>query len=166
MEDKAEKAIKYAKELLELYKYGTPLKFGEDENEMLKILLMVIEGKDCVIETQAHNEEVLMEYFNRNTCLHCGKGKPAYCEDCYQELIGINAKLQNRIIELITMEDISKDPTVSLYKEMKPECTDKEWSTCRVEKRGCEGCHYYLAAKRKSELLHNTIMKQYYKKGE
>lgn len=128
MEDKAQKAIKYAKDLLDLYKYGTPLKFGEDEKEMLKILLMVIEGKDCVIETQAHNEEVLMEYFNRNTCLHCGKGKPVYCEDCYQELISINAKLQ-----------------------AKPDCTDKEWMHCRVEKMGCTGCHYDIEAKKKGK---------------
>lgn len=21
-------------------------------------------------------------------------------------------------------------------------CTDKEWNSCRVEKRGCEGCYY------------------------
>lgn len=33
-------------------------------------------------------------YYNENTCLHCGNGKPAYCEKCYQELIGTNAKLQ------------------------------------------------------------------------
>ena len=116
IENKGEKAIEYAKELIDLYAYGASLKFGEDENEMLKTLLMIIEGKDCVIETQAHNEEVLMNYFERNTCLHCGKGKPAYCEDCYQELIGMNAKLQV--------------------------CTDKEWQHCRVEKMGCEGCHY------------------------
>lgn len=129
MEDKIEKAIKYAGELIDLYRYGTPLKFGEDEFETLKTLLMIIDRKDCVIETQANNEEVLMDYFNRNRCLHCGKGKPAYCEDCYQELIGVNAKLQ-----------------------VKPDCTDKEWSTCRVEKRGCEGCHYYLEAEKKWRL--------------
>lgn len=31
-----------------------------------------------------------------NTCLHCGEGKPAYCEKCYQELIAANLKLQNK----------------------------------------------------------------------
>ena len=31
---------------------------------------------------------------DKQTCLHCGKGKPDYCEKCYQELIGQNAKLQ------------------------------------------------------------------------
>ena len=63
-------------------------------------LIHIIEGKDCVIETQAHNEEVLMEYFNRHTCLHCGKGKPEYCEDCYQKLIAENLRLQEKINEL------------------------------------------------------------------
>lgn len=29
-----------------------------------------------------------------NKCLHCGKNEPGYCEECYQELIGENAKLQ------------------------------------------------------------------------
>lgn len=65
MDDKAEKAIEYAKELLSLYNYGTPLTYGDDENEMVKMLLMIIERKDCVIETQAHNEEVLMEYVKK-----------------------------------------------------------------------------------------------------
>lgn len=31
---------------------------------------------------------------NKQICLHCGKGKPDYCEKCYQELIGQNAVLQ------------------------------------------------------------------------
>ena len=25
---------------------------------------------------------------------------------------------------------------------MKPKCDDKEWMHCRVEKMGCDGCHY------------------------
>lgn len=25
---------------------------------------------------------------------------------------------------------------------LKKKCTDKEWIHCRVEKMGCEGCHY------------------------
>ena len=29
-----------------------------------------------------------------NKCLHCNKNTPNYCEDCYQELITKNAKLQ------------------------------------------------------------------------
>ena len=33
-------------------------------------------------------------------CLHCGKGKAAYCEECYQELIAENAKLQEKIREV------------------------------------------------------------------
>lgn len=30
-------------------------------------------------------------------CLHCGGGKPNYCEECYQKLIGENARLQESI---------------------------------------------------------------------
>lgn len=30
-------------------------------------------------------------------------------------------------------------------------CTDKEWTHCRVEKRGCEGCHYDIEYKKKKE---------------
>lgn len=33
-------------------------------------------------------------YYNKDICLHCESGEPSYCEKCYQELIGINAKLQ------------------------------------------------------------------------
>ena len=29
-----------------------------------------------------------------NKCLHCNKNTSTYCEDCYQELITKNAKLQ------------------------------------------------------------------------
>lgn len=33
----------------------------------------------------------------KNTCLHCGSKRAAYCEECYQELISENAKLQTEI---------------------------------------------------------------------
>ena len=36
----------------------------------------------------------LENYINENTCLHCGIGKPGYCEECYQDLIGENSRLQ------------------------------------------------------------------------
>ena len=39
------------------------------------------------------------------------------------------------------MEDNNKDV----------KCTGKEWDTCRVEKRGCEGCHYDIEFKKKKE---------------
>lgn len=40
-------------------------------------------------------ETVLEELEKKNdTCLHCGKGEPKYCEACYQNLISDNAKLQ------------------------------------------------------------------------
>jgi hypothetical protein len=31
---------------------------------------------------------------NDKRCLHCGSNKPSYCEKCFQNLIGQNAKLQ------------------------------------------------------------------------
>ena len=31
---------------------------------------------------------------DKSKCLHCGEGEPSYCEKCYQDLIGENAKLQ------------------------------------------------------------------------
>lgn len=34
-----------------------------------------------------------------NKCLHCGKNIAGYCEECYQELIGENAKLQLELKE-------------------------------------------------------------------
>lgn len=34
-------------------------------------------------------------------------------------------------------------------------CTDKEWTHCRVEKRGCEGCHYDIEYKKKKRSINN-----------
>lgn len=33
----------------------------------------------------------------QKSCLHCGSKEAAYCEECYQELIGTNAKLQTEL---------------------------------------------------------------------
>lgn len=35
----------------------------------------------------------------QKVCLHCGSKRAAYCEECYQELIGTNAKLQQKLLE-------------------------------------------------------------------
>lgn len=40
---------------------------------------------------------------------------------------------------------------IKVLETVKPDCTDKEWHTCRVEKRGCEGCHYDIEFKKKRE---------------
>lgn len=37
-----------------------------------------------------------MDDLDKNTCLHCGTGEPGYCEECYQELISKNMKLQRQ----------------------------------------------------------------------
>ena len=33
----------------------------------------------------------------KSKCLHCGEGEPYYCEKCYQDLIGENARLQREL---------------------------------------------------------------------
>lgn len=33
-------------------------------------------------------------------CLHCGKNKANYCENCYQELITENMRLQLEVLNL------------------------------------------------------------------
>ena len=40
---------------------------------------------------------------DKSKCLHCGEGEPSYCEKCYQDLIGENAKLQrqNKVLKEI-----------------------------------------------------------------
>lgn len=44
-------------------------------------------------------EQLKIELDNANKCLHCGTGKPAYCEECFQKLITENFKLQSIIKE-------------------------------------------------------------------
>lgn len=39
----------------------------------------------CLFQISKENKE----------CLHCGKGAARYCEQCFQDLISENAKLQN-----------------------------------------------------------------------
>lgn len=31
---------------------------------------------------------------DKSKCLKCGEGEPSYCEECHQDLIGENARLQ------------------------------------------------------------------------
>lgn len=43
--------------------------------------------------------ELLNRYIDENKCLHCGKNIAGYCEECYQDLMGENAKLQLELKE-------------------------------------------------------------------
>ncbi len=43
---------------------------------------------------EAITDDLAKRYEIYNTCLHCGEGKPLYCESCFQELIAKNLKLQ------------------------------------------------------------------------
>lgn len=54
------------------------------------------------LETNNYEQNnIINEYIEENKCLHCGKNVAGYCEECYQDLIGANAKLQfeNKNIE-------------------------------------------------------------------
>lgn len=46
---------------------------------------------------------------DETTCLHCGKNKPGYCEECYQELIGENTKLQLELKRYKEDEPVTKE---------------------------------------------------------
>lgn len=51
-----------------------------------------------IMDIMNENDEL-----NSKKCLHCGENEPNYCENCYQELITENAKLQAKNQELKEM---------------------------------------------------------------
>mgnify|MGYP003291835452 CR=1 FL=1 len=51
----------------------------------------------------------LKELEEKKTCLHCGSKEAAYCEECYQELIATNAKLQKENRELEEIKNSKLD---------------------------------------------------------
>ena len=55
-----------------------------------------IDDKNMNMEAMLKDLEKRYEVYRDNTCLHCGEGKPDYCEKCFQELIVKNLKLQNK----------------------------------------------------------------------
>ena len=74
---------------------------GYDLTEKDKLIMKLqkdIEQKDKRIKVlEGINEElnnINAELKKDKMCLHCDSGLASYCESCYQELIGINAKLQ------------------------------------------------------------------------
>lgn len=42
---------------------------------------------------------------DKSKCLRCGEGEPFYCEKCYQDLIGENARLQYHLTKVIPTEE-------------------------------------------------------------
>lgn len=42
---------------------------------------------------------------DKSKCLHCGEGEPSYCEKCYQDLIGENARLQYHLRKVMPTEE-------------------------------------------------------------
>lgn len=67
------------------------------------------------------------ELEEKNNCLHCGSKEAAYCEKCYQELIGTNAKLQlKQCTHNIDNECIRKSKIDELLKELNNEYRKSE----------------------------------------
>lgn len=153
--EEEKKAIKAAENLIDLYKYESPLKYSNEENEMLKTLLNyitklenmhqkeynehmekkrqneVLINNELILRKKIEDQSTIIDYLEKQNkkkctskqwdhcnaekmgcegcyynsdvigdiCLHCGSGKPAYCEDCYQQLISENIKLQKHILE-------------------------------------------------------------------
>ena len=64
---------------------------------------MYLEFNNFFLDSKETNTEAILkdlekryEIYADNTCLHCGEGKPAYCEKCFQELIARDLKRQNK----------------------------------------------------------------------
>ena len=70
----------------------------EEAKKVLKSSWVMTTGH-TLDKNNAELKEAIETILNQEEeeCLHCGKGKASYCENCYQELIGINAKLQTTI---------------------------------------------------------------------
>lgn len=68
--------------------------FMEDEEEKDSIFMQDYKAIETVL-----SELERLRKESEEKCLHCGTGKPAYCEECFQELITENLKLQSKIKE-------------------------------------------------------------------
>lgn len=82
----------------------------EEAKKVLKSSWVMTTGH-TLDKNNAELKEAIETILNQEEeeCLHCGKGKASYCENCYQELIGINAKLQNENKELKEIRDTKLD---------------------------------------------------------
>lgn len=61
-------------------------------------------------------------YNNSGICLHCGEGKPMYCEDCFQELATENLKLQqeeyiHKLHNIQVFENKIENPKIEIIEE-------------------------------------------------
>ena len=61
----------------------------------------------------------MLKELKNGKCLHCGKGIPLYCEDCFQDLIAKNMELQLRVAELERKIEQNYTP-----KHLKEDCND------------------------------------------
>lgn len=89
-------------------------------------------GKDCT-QREIHD---FMEYLFQRYNIDSQELKIYYSpmEQVYK------SKLTN---EVCTHELINEEIARVLNEDsLKKTCTDREWSNCRVEKMGCEGCNY------------------------
>ena len=76
-------------------------------------------------------------FVDTDECLHCGTGKPDYCEKCYQKLIFDNMKLQIQIDKMVSFIQINEldDEISKLY------CSDTLNGECKYPSdHNCSKC--------------------------
>ena len=162
---KDQKAVADATEIINLEQYGVYTDFNECTDVMKRLLEYITklekenikctdkEWKTCQVEKMGckgcYYEKSgstyckdcgsdLEKYIEKNTCLHCAQGKPRYCEDCYQDLIGINAKLQNRIFESMEIEDVKNKMIDEMANAIGAIMTDIPVIKKQFEEKYCE----------------------------
>lgn len=78
-----------------------PLTYTDEDNEMVKTLLNIIDKytDHYKFYTAANRLTEAIDDL-KDECVHCGKGKARYCENCFQDLISQNMKLQLELSDL------------------------------------------------------------------
>lgn len=75
--------------------YGGRIALTGTQKERINIAIEnLIKGYRELETNNYEQNNIINEYIEENKCLYCGKNAAGYCEECYQELIGTNAKLQ------------------------------------------------------------------------
>ena len=67
-------------------------------------------------------------------CLHCGEGEPLYCENCFQDLVAQNVKLQTDIEWFRSQQPLNIMGTFNPYADKFPKMFPPKWpGTCKPE---------------------------------
>ena len=78
MTDKEKKAIKYAEDLIDLYKFTTCLNYGEAENDMLKTLLDLIKHQqERIKELEKERDGIYNDYQDIDKFIELSKSNPS-----------------------------------------------------------------------------------------